>query len=322
MARTKTTPRKMKTPVSREFISSSEESINTSKSSTSSNITNHSGSNTSLSSSSSSCSTCSSTTCSTCSSDTSCNTPQVSSSTSTVDYTNQPTPIPKPTTTPTFTVNTSPVPGTSKAPPKVRAPPSISRFSCNLCPKTFTRLQSLRRHVNSIHMDRGTSYQCPVCDKRLTRSDSLKAHMKRVHYMTDTPQVLPTRRPTVEDTIIPITEYVKPWESLTLTQQLNPTFRVRKATPDYHLAHKNINSRNNPGYSILYKDPSGHYYTKPETNTKPTAVKNLYGVYTTKPPVDLDQLREDLQMSDTDSVNSDLHPNDWDPEDFLILDEC
>ena len=82
----------------------------------------------------------------------------------------------------------------------------------------------------------------------------------------------------------------------------------------------------NPGRSILYKTADGKYSTTAAPQSKPTVVKNLYGCYTTaaaRNTIDTTEqiLREDLWLTDSDSA-TDIHPNFWDPEDFLIIDEC
>ena len=149
--------------------------------------------------------------------------------------------------------------------------------------------------------------------------------MKRVHHMIDIPKVAPTPRPAKIDNIIPIERYVKPWESLTREQQKNPVFQVRKAIKDYDFKHKSPSTTNNPGHTILYKDRDGHYSTTKTVDSKPTVVKNLYGVYTTKKPdIQLSSsiLAEDLKLSDTESDTSEVHPNFWDQDEFMIIDEC
>ena len=335
MAKTKKTPRKntSRLPLTKEFVSSDSSSSNTSLSSSSSNSSINS---------SSSCSTCSSTTCSTCSSSSSSSnlsSPHISSSTSTVDYTHllhqSPlvSPIRQASELHKNSVNNSPIASTSTHPfptkptiqQKIKAPPSITRFRCNICPKTYSRLATLRRHVLDVHMDRGRSYECPVCTKRLTRSDSLRVHMKRVHHMIDIPKVAPTPRPAKIDTIIPIDTYVKPWESLTRDQQRNPVFQVRKATKDYDFKHNSPSTVNNPGHMILYKGQDGKYSTTKTVGSRATVVKNLYGVYTTKKTdnqTSYSTLAEDLKLSDTESDTSDVHPNFWDQDEFMIIDEC
>ena len=340
MARTKTTPRKVKhmVPLSKEYVSSDSSTSSgsntsltsgTNSGSSTSNTTNNSsssGSSSSINSSSSRSNVSNS------SSSSSNHVPEVSSSTSTVDYNHLTKPAPLKQASEIDnklaipTTSTHPLP-TKPAPRKAPVTPSITRFNCNLCPKHYSRLQTLKRHVLDVHMDRGRSYECPVCNKRLTRSDSLRVHMRRVHHMIDTPKIEPTPRPTIVDKIIPIESYTKPWESLTKQQQQNPVFQVRKARQDYNFKHSPRSINNNPGRSILYRDNNGHYSTTKGPNMKPTVVKNLYGVYTTKraspqPATSISMLEQDLYISDTDSNSSEIHPNFWAPDDFLIIDEC
>lgn len=49
-------------------------------------------------------------------------------------------------------------------------------FSCSVCVKTFSRKDSLKRHINNFHKQCGF-VQCSVCD-HLMRKDDLVRHMK------------------------------------------------------------------------------------------------------------------------------------------------
>jgi len=50
---------------------------------------------------------------------------------------------------------------------------------CDVCEKSFTRADSLKRHVR-IHMNE-KPYECDVCEKRFTQSSNLKRHKRTQH---------------------------------------------------------------------------------------------------------------------------------------------
>ena len=47
-------------------------------------------------------------------------------------------------------------------------------FSCDTCPKKFTRLQSLREHVSKVHST--NRFSCKICDKGFSLKTRLKQH--------------------------------------------------------------------------------------------------------------------------------------------------
>ena len=47
-------------------------------------------------------------------------------------------------------------------------------FSCDTCPKKFTRLQSLREHVSKVHST--NKFSCTICDKGFSLKTRLKQH--------------------------------------------------------------------------------------------------------------------------------------------------
>jgi len=55
-----------------------------------------------------------------------------------------------------------------------------NKFSCNKCSKTFTRKDSLNKHINSVHKSK-TVHSCNLCDKTFTRRSNLKRHQDSVH---------------------------------------------------------------------------------------------------------------------------------------------
>ena len=55
------------------------------------------------------------------------------------------------------------------------------RYTCNVCTAVFTQPGSLRRHVESVHERR--SYNCDLCNKVFNRKDLYQQH-KRWHLNT------------------------------------------------------------------------------------------------------------------------------------------
>ena len=47
-------------------------------------------------------------------------------------------------------------------------------FSCDICPKKFTRLQSLREHTSKVHST--NKFACTICDKCFSEKTRLKQH--------------------------------------------------------------------------------------------------------------------------------------------------
>ena len=53
-------------------------------------------------------------------------------------------------------------------------------FHCQFCPKRFTEIQNLNRHLQ-IHDEMFENESCKLCPKTFPRKDSLNRHMKAVH---------------------------------------------------------------------------------------------------------------------------------------------
>ena len=47
-------------------------------------------------------------------------------------------------------------------------------FSCNICPKNFTRLQSLREHTSKVHSS--NKFSCTLYDKGFPEKTRLRQH--------------------------------------------------------------------------------------------------------------------------------------------------
>ena len=52
---------------------------------------------------------------------------------------------------------------------------------CVLCDRTYSGLDKLRRHVDSVHSSQ--AYRCWMCSKVYNRSDNLRAHQMAAHGM-------------------------------------------------------------------------------------------------------------------------------------------
>jgi len=58
--------------------------------------------------------------------------------------------------------------------------------TCVLCPRQFTRKDSLKRHINTVSATKHfrnnqRMHTCALCLQLFTRKDSLKRHMNTVH---------------------------------------------------------------------------------------------------------------------------------------------
>ena len=52
-------------------------------------------------------------------------------------------------------------------------------YQCRLCEKRFKRMESLKRHIESIHQN--TKFPCNHCDYKATEKRSLKKHILKKH---------------------------------------------------------------------------------------------------------------------------------------------
>ena len=53
-------------------------------------------------------------------------------------------------------------------------------FKCNVCNKGFTKTQSLKIHLSTVHMGE-KNYKCKICGKDFPKSTALKRHDDTVH---------------------------------------------------------------------------------------------------------------------------------------------
>ena len=55
--------------------------------------------------------------------------------------------------------------------------PKKSGYMCDQCDKVFSRSSALRRHVQSLHSERGR-HTCNLCEKSFASRDNLRRHTK------------------------------------------------------------------------------------------------------------------------------------------------
>ena len=71
---------------------------------------------------------------------------------------------------------------------------------CIICDLTFSSLENLRRHMNTIHMKRDT-LKCPHCEYTSTRNDNIRRHLKQAHKRNPSEDMIePAKRPRVDQT--------------------------------------------------------------------------------------------------------------------------
>ena len=63
--------------------------------------------------------------------------------------------------------------------PNVEKKPVVKKtYNCKLCGESFTRTNSLKRHILSIHEQR-RPYACPQCDQKFKIKYHLQKHVER-----------------------------------------------------------------------------------------------------------------------------------------------
>ena len=55
--------------------------------------------------------------------------------------------------------------------------PKKSGYMCDQCDKVFSRSSALRRHVQSLHSERGR-HTCDLCEKSFASKDNMRRHTK------------------------------------------------------------------------------------------------------------------------------------------------
>lgn len=63
---------------------------------------------------------------------------------------------------------------------KIHDPTHWTRYRCDQCPKAYTELSTLKRHILAIHLNkpRERKHQCPYCEMKVHSSDRLQVHIK------------------------------------------------------------------------------------------------------------------------------------------------
>ena len=62
---------------------------------------------------------------------------------------------------------------------------SDKTYKCENCPKSYSRRESLRRHIREVHEGQGQVqgqvHKCDKCDKKYYRKEGLRRHVRIVH---------------------------------------------------------------------------------------------------------------------------------------------
>ena len=54
---------------------------------------------------------------------------------------------------------------------------SLEDYKCELCDKSFSQVDNLKRHIHKVHED----YKCDLCSNSFSSRQTLKRHINRVH---------------------------------------------------------------------------------------------------------------------------------------------
>ena len=57
----------------------------------------------------------------------------------------------------------------------------LSRLSCYVCGKEFSRSDGLKTHIRDIHENAGKTFHCELCNKPSKSLNALKVHMSTYH---------------------------------------------------------------------------------------------------------------------------------------------
>ncbi|CEL07336.1 hypothetical protein ASPCAL10496 [Aspergillus calidoustus] len=143
-------------------------------------------------------------------------------------------------------------------------------FNCQLCEKSFSRIENLTRHAEN-HKP-SARFSCAVCAKRFTRSDILKRHMK-LHGTNQDQQPRPSSGATSPTAPHLLTEIARSQSHHTPDNDaLEGDSRVQAPWPDQHAPRI---SQDNFGTapSAVYDSPLSH------PSSYPSLSEGHYGVY-------------------------------------------
>ena len=55
-------------------------------------------------------------------------------------------------------------------------------IKCNICGKSFSRVDILKKHNSEVHNANLKKHKCDICEKLFTRAFHLKSHINSVHF--------------------------------------------------------------------------------------------------------------------------------------------
>ena len=61
-------------------------------------------------------------------------------------------------------------------------------FQCDHCGKSFTAVQTLKKHVKSVHEGIIIKHECHMCDKSFVEKTGLKRHIRIIHDKIEEPR--------------------------------------------------------------------------------------------------------------------------------------
>ena len=59
-------------------------------------------------------------------------------------------------------------------------PDEDGRFNCLVCSKTYSRIDTVKKHYNKVHV-MGDKFTCEVCEKCFSDENCMKKHIKTTH---------------------------------------------------------------------------------------------------------------------------------------------
>jgi uncharacterized Zn-finger protein len=62
---------------------------------------------------------------------------------------------------------------------------NMNRYVCELCPKSYSRQDSLKRHLQIVH--EGQRFRCPTCGLNFSRQNNLVRHVQLYNHQRSAP---------------------------------------------------------------------------------------------------------------------------------------